>query len=120
MTLPTETLSSSRQTPRAGRFKPRRVIVERSVLGGTPRIAAARFRLARSLLLHVIMTRARCACGHTRNDPQVLPEPFYTGWGWLLFLIGVTAKPLAVLYRCLWCKQILARSRDPQILPRFD
>lgn len=62
----------------------------------------------------------RCRCGHTRNDPEVLPEPFYTGWGWLLFLIGVTAKPLAVLYRCLWCKQVIARTRDPMILSRFD
>lgn len=62
----------------------------------------------------------RCACGHTRTDPEILPEPFYTGWGWLLFLIGVTAKPLSVLYRCVWCKQVIAQTRDPQILSRFD
>jgi hypothetical protein len=63
---------------------------------------------------------ARCACGHTANHSAVLPEPAYTQWGWLLFLIGVTAKPLAVLYRCLWCKQVLARTRDPKVLARFD
>lgn len=61
-----------------------------------------------------------CRCGYTRNDPEILPEPFYTGWGWLLFLIGVTAKPLAVLYRCVWCKQVIAQTRDPRVLSRFD
>lgn len=63
---------------------------------------------------------ACCACGHTLSHSAVLPEPVYTQWGWLLFLIGVTAKPLAVVYRCLWCKQVLAKTRDPKVLSKFD
>lgn len=62
----------------------------------------------------------RCACGHDRSHPQVAPEPVYTEWSWFLFLIGVTAKPRSVLYRCIWCKQVLASTRDPKILSRFD
>lgn len=62
----------------------------------------------------------RCACGRDRSHPEVAPEPVYTQWSWLLFLIGVTAKPQSVLYRCIWCKQVLASTRDPKILSKFD
>lgn len=65
-------------------------------------------------------TAPRCACGHELNHQEVLPEPTYSGWGSLLFLIGVTAKPLSVLYRCWRCKQVLAVTRDPKVLARFD
>jgi hypothetical protein len=62
----------------------------------------------------------RCACGHDRSHPQVAPEPVYTEWSWLLFLIGVTAKPRSVLYRCIWCKQVLASTRDPKVRAKLD
>jgi hypothetical protein len=61
-----------------------------------------------------------CKCGHDVNHPQIAPEPVYTNGSWLLFLIGVTAKPSSVVYRCVLCKQILASTRDPKVLSRFD
>ena len=67
-----------------------------------------------------VTTAPRCACGHELNHREVLPEPTYAGWSWFLFLIGVTARPLAVLYRCWRCKQVLAVTRDPNVLARID
>ncbi len=65
-------------------------------------------------------TVARCACGHDYTHPSVAPEPVYTDWGWLLFLIGVTAKPQSVIYRCIFCKRVLASTKDPSVLRKFD
>ena len=65
-------------------------------------------------------TATRCACGHDLNHQEVLPEPVYAGWAWLLFLIGVTAMPLKVLYRCWRCRQVLKVTRDPNVLATFD
>lgn len=63
---------------------------------------------------------ARCACGHDRSHPSIAAEPIYNHLGWLMFLIGVTARPRRVVYRCLWCKHVLASTRDPKVLGKFD
>lgn len=64
--------------------------------------------------------KVRCSCGQALSRPEVVLEPVYTSLGWLMFLIGVTAKPRVVLTRCLWCRKVLARTRDPKVLVKFD
>lgn len=63
---------------------------------------------------------SRCACGHSLSHREVVPVPDYTGWAWFSFLMGVTAKPRRVLYRCLRCKQVLGSTRDDKVLSKFD
>jgi hypothetical protein len=63
---------------------------------------------------------ARCACGHELGHREVLPEPTYTTWAWFVFLLGATARPRQVLYRCLRCRQVVAMTRAPSVLARFD
>jgi hypothetical protein len=60
-----------------------------------------------------------CACGHTRDHESVAQEPEYTFWGWILLtILGISAKPDHVIFRCTACGQKLGVSRDPGLLAR--
>jgi hypothetical protein len=61
----------------------------------------------------------KCACGHTRDAPEVAQEPEYTLWGWILLsVLGISAKPDHIVFRCTRCRQKLGVSRDPALLER--
>ncbi len=63
----------------------------------------------------------KCACGHTRDDPKVAQEPEYTLWGWILLsVLGISAKPDHIVFRCTQCRQKLGVSRDPALLARQE
>jgi len=61
----------------------------------------------------------KCACGHDRHAPEVAQEPEYTLWGWILLaVLGISAKPDHIVFRCTRCRQKLGISRDPALLER--
>ena len=61
----------------------------------------------------------KCACGHTRSHEMVVQEPEYTLWGWILLsVLGISAKPDHIVFRCTTCRQKLGVSRDPALLDR--
>ncbi len=61
----------------------------------------------------------RCACGFTKDSPEVAQEPQYTLWGWILLtVLGISAKPDHIAFRCTHCRQKLGISRDPKLLTR--
>jgi len=59
--------------------------------------------------------RPTCRCGHDRKHHMVSPKKEYSFWGWVLLVMGVTAKPVRIRYVCRVCDQIFDRQdfRDP-------
>ena len=60
-----------------------------------------------------------CRCGHDRDHYMVTAECKYTGWGWFwVALVGASANPVKVVYRCRRCRQVLEETTDPAVLKR--
>jgi len=61
-----------------------------------------------------------CACGHTRHHLMVSPVPEYTAWGtfWVT-LMGVSAAPIRIRFRCRVCKSVFDLTNDPDELKTF-
>jgi hypothetical protein len=61
----------------------------------------------------------KCSCGHGRDAPEVAQEPEYTLWGWILLsVLGISAKPDHIVFRCTKCREKLGISRDPRLIER--
>jgi hypothetical protein len=61
----------------------------------------------------------KCSCGHDRDAPEVAQEPEYTLWGWILLsVLGISAKPDHIVFRCTKCREKLGISRDPALIAR--
>ncbi len=59
----------------------------------------------------------KCRCGYTRESPEVAQEPQYTLWGWILLtVLGISAKPDHIAFRCTKCREKLGVSRNPALL----
>ena len=54
-----------------------------------------------------------------RNDPAVVAIARYSIWGWALFLVDVTPRPIEILFRNVHTGEILKRSKDPDVLEQF-
>lgn len=57
-----------------------------------------------------------CRCGHGRGHYMVSDEPEYTPIGWVAMLVGISARPTLVKYRCRRCNELFDRSADPALL----
>jgi hypothetical protein len=62
----------------------------------------------------------KCSCGHDRRHHLVSVEPTYTAWGqfWVV-LIGVSATPIRIDFRCRRCKEKFDFITDAQELKRY-
>lgn len=60
-----------------------------------------------------------CHCGHRQGDPAIREEPEYGVLGWILLSIfGITPRPDHISFRCMYCREELAQSRNPRLLAR--
>ena len=61
-----------------------------------------------------------CDCGHDRNHYMVSQIPTYTAWGtfWIT-LLGVSATPIRLDFKCRICKEVFDFIRDPEELKTF-
>lgn len=57
-----------------------------------------------------------CACGHDRTHPSVTPESRYGPFAMFWLLMGATATPKEVRFRCRRCGQVVETSRQPDVL----
>lgn len=57
-----------------------------------------------------------CRCGYGRGHHMVSDEPEYTFIGWVAMLVGISARPTLVKYRCRRCHELFDRSKDPALL----
>ncbi len=64
-------------------------------------------------------TDHKCSDGGDNKNYPVEFECTYSGLGWLLFSIGMSAKPTRVDFICANCKEIIESSSDPQTLKKY-
>jgi hypothetical protein len=48
-----------------------------------------------------------CRCGHGRGHYMVSEEPEYGAWGWFSMLLGISATPTKVRFRCRRCDTLV-------------
>lgn len=62
----------------------------------------------------------RCACGHDRHHHLVSAERSYTSWGgfWVM-VMGVSASPIRIDFRCRHCKEKFDFITNPEELKRY-
>ncbi|MBL1213937.1 MAG: hypothetical protein HND52_11320 [Ignavibacteriae bacterium] len=64
-------------------------------------------------------TEHTCSDGSENKNHPVDFECTYSGLGWLLFSIGMSAKPTRVDFICTNCKKIIYTSTDSKILNKY-
>ena len=62
----------------------------------------------------------RCSCGHDRHHHLVSHERSYTSWGgfWVM-VMGVSASPIRIDFRCRHCKEKFDFITNPEELKRY-
>ena len=61
-----------------------------------------------------------CSCGHDRNYHMVSVLPTYTMWGtFWISLLGISATPIRLDFRCRVCGEIFDFIRDENQLKNF-
>ncbi|MGA2668176.1 MAG: hypothetical protein ABSF32_04585 [Ignavibacteria bacterium] len=60
-----------------------------------------------------------CSCGHMKDNPLVSAKTKYGRWGWLLLSIGISPKPVEIIYQCQKCGEIVETSKDPVLLEKY-
>jgi hypothetical protein len=61
-------------------------------------------------------TGPACRCGHGIGHYMVSAEPAYGVGAWLAMLIGISATPSKVTYRCRRCEQSIGQTTDRAVL----
>jgi hypothetical protein len=58
----------------------------------------------------------QCSCGHNKHHHLVEAVCRYNWWGWTRLIMGVTAWPIEVAFKCLQCGEIIDTTKDPDVL----
>lgn len=59
-----------------------------------------------------------CRCGYGKGHHMVSDEADYSFIGWVAVLIGISARPTLVKYRCRRCNEVFHQTRDPAVLAK--
>ena len=65
-------------------------------------------------------TEKSCTCGNKIDDPDVVPEAKYTRFGYfILFFVSWSGRPKEIIFRCLHCGGIVAKTKKPEMLEKY-
>lgn len=53
------------------------------------------------------------------EDPNIVAQARYSIWGWILFQINVTPRPIEIVFKNVHTGSIVHRSQDPKVIQRF-
>jgi uncharacterized membrane protein YphA (DoxX/SURF4 family) len=70
------------------------------------------------LAMEPIGLDATCSCGHGIDHYMVTAQPTFRKRAWFALFMGVRATPTMITYRCRECGEVIAKTRDPEILFR--
>lgn len=70
------------------------------------------------LSMEPVGAHATCSCGHGIDHYMVTAEPTFPKRAWFALFMGVRATPMMITYRCRECGEVIARTKDPEILWR--
>jgi hypothetical protein len=59
-----------------------------------------------------------CRCGYTIGHHMVSDQPEYNFIGWVAVMVGISARPTLIRYRCRRCDQVFHATRDPAVLAK--
>jgi hypothetical protein len=63
---------------------------------------------------------AKCSCGYDRHHHWVSQERKYSSWnGFWVMVMGVSARPLRIDFRCRRCKEKFDFITNPEELKRY-
>ncbi|GJQ62050.1 MAG: hypothetical protein SCALA702_11030 [Melioribacteraceae bacterium] len=66
------------------------------------------------------LTENKCSCGFDESNKKwVMPVCEYSGIGWLLYFIGISAKPVKVKFKCQKCGDEFGETTDEETLKRY-
>lgn len=60
-----------------------------------------------------------CSCGNNSLSDDTEAECKYSGVGWLLLFIGMSAQPTEVVFRCKKCGEIIESKTDEKTLKQY-
>ena len=63
--------------------------------------------------------KEKCACGYTADNKMIQPKCTYSGIGWVLYFIGISAQPVKVELQCQKCGEVLRSTEDPKELKKY-
>lgn len=63
--------------------------------------------------------KPHCRCGHEVGHTMVSPEPEYSALGWVMVLVGISAKPKRIKYRCRKCNSVFHETTDRKDLDNY-
>jgi hypothetical protein len=60
-----------------------------------------------------------CSCGNDKSDSKIQHKCEYSGFGQILYWIGISAIPVRVNFICSKCGEVVESTDDPNILKQF-
>jgi hypothetical protein len=60
-----------------------------------------------------------CGCGNSKKSSEVELKTGYSTFGWILFYIGMSARPVKAEYICKKCGEIIESIADPVELKKY-
>lgn len=64
-------------------------------------------------------SKISCACGFTKADPHVQHKCEYSGFGQVLYWIGISAIPIRVNYVCSVCGETIESTNEFSVLKKY-
>ncbi|MBI3124328.1 MAG: hypothetical protein HYZ10_07980 [Ignavibacteriales bacterium] len=64
-------------------------------------------------------SKPACSCGHDKTNPKVLHKCEYSGFGQILYWIGISAVPVRVNFVCTVCNETIESTDDQGILKQY-
>ncbi len=61
----------------------------------------------------------KCSCGYDKSHSMIKPKCHYSGWGWVLFSIGMSARPIRVDFVCEKCGEMIDSSTELVVLKKY-
>ena len=64
-------------------------------------------------------TGKTCSCGNKMGDSFIQHKCEYSSWGWVLYWIGMSAKPIRVDFYCMNCGDVIYSTSEPEVMKQY-
>jgi hypothetical protein len=64
-------------------------------------------------------SKEKCSCGFDMSNKHIQHHSEYSNLGWILYWIGISAKPVRVSFKCSKCDEVIESTDNPEILKKY-
>jgi hypothetical protein len=64
-------------------------------------------------------SKTACSCGNDKLSSKIKHTCEYSGFGQVLYWIGISAIPVRVNFVCSVCNEVIESTDDPEILKQY-